>query len=254
MRLTFLGTGTSTGVPMLRCLCDVCRSSDPHDHRLRASALVEVKGVNLLIDCGPDFYAQMLRLDSPELDALLITHVHYDHVGGIDDLRPYCTAEGFPVYCRPDVARNLRERLPYCFATNHYPGAPRFAIHEIDERYPFCIRDVVVTPLPVKHYLLNILGYRIGRLAYITDAKEISDDTLKKCKGVDTLVINALRKKEHISHFTIDDALDFIGKVKPRVAYLIHMSHDFGRHADIQPSLPSNVYIAYDGLSIEIPD
>lgn len=255
MELIFLGTGTSTGVPQLMCDCETCLSVDTRDKRLRASALVKTGGLNLLIDCGPDFRAQLLALGGLQpLDALLITHSHYDHVGGVDDLRPYCSADGFPVYCRSDVAADLRARVPYCFAVNPYPGVPHYEMHEIDPSRPFYIGGTEIIPLPVSHYKLEIVGYRIGRLAYITDAKLIPPSTVELVKGVDTLVVNALRHQPHISHFSLDDALAFIRDVSPRVAYLTHLSHQMGRYADVEPILPQGVHIAYDGLVIDIPD
>lgn len=253
MELVFLGTGTSTGVPQLMCDCGTCLSTDSRDKRLRASALVGVDGLNLLIDCGPDFRTQMLAYgDNCNLDALLITHSHYDHVGGVDDLRPYCTPDGFPLYCKTDVAKDLRNRVPYCFAEHPYPGVPRYAIHEIDSDKPFFIKGVEIMPLPVNHYKLGIVGFRIGKLAYITDAKHIPERTAEMVSGVDTLVINALRHEPHISHFSLSDALAFIEKVSPRVAYLTHLSHQMGCYAEVEPLLPENVKIAYDGLKIYI--
>lgn len=263
MELTFLGTGTSTGVPQLRCGCPTCTSTDKRDHRLRASALLEVAGKRILIDCGPDFHQQMLRHGErsrqDRLDALLVTHQHYDHVGGIDDLRPYCYQEemkesGFPVYCQADVARDLRERLPYSFKADPYPGAPRFDLREIEAGKSFQVAGLEVLPVRVNHYLLDILGFRIGELGYITDAKVVPDDTVEAMKGVDTLVINALRHKPHISHITLDEALELISRIKPRVAYLTHMSHDMGRYAEVVPTLPENVFLAVDDLKIHISD
>ncbi len=254
MKLKFLGTGTSTGIPQIMCNCATCRSIDNRDRRMRASALVSVGGKNILIDCGPDFRWQMLKADSPSLEALLLTHSHYDHVGGVDDLRPYCVAEdGFPIYCRPDVAEDLRQRVPYCFAEHPYPGVPAFNLHEISSK-PFFIGEIEIIPLPVMHYRLPIVGYRIGNLAYITDAKEVPDSTIATMRGIDTLVINALRHKEHISHMNLEQALSVIDQVKPRIAYLTHLSHDMGLQADVELRLPENVKIAYDGLSITILD
>ena len=263
MELTFLGTGTSTGVPQLRCGCPACTSTDPHDRRLRASALLEAGGKRILIDCGPDFHQQMLRHGrrsaDDRLDALLVTHQHYDHVGGIDDLRPYCHQEdmketGFPVYCQWDVARDLRERLPYSFRKDPYPGAPRFDLREIEAFKPFVAAGVEVLPVRINHYILDMLGFRIGNLGYVTDAKEVPEKTVEALRGVDTLVINALRHKPHMSHLTLAEALELIGEIKPRVAWLTHISHDMGPAAEVAPSLPPNVALAYDGLKIEIPD
>ncbi len=254
MELIFLGTGTSTGVPQLMCDCPTCVSADPRDKRMRASAVLKVDGYNLLIDCGPDFRSQLLTLGHKfPLDALLITHTHYDHVGGIDDLRPYCHPNDFPVYCKPDVADDLRNRIPYSFAENPYPGVPRFELHEIDEAKPFHFNEIEIKPLPVNHYKLEILGYKIGNLAYITDAKAISESTEELVKGIDTLVINALRHEPHVSHFSLQDALDFIARVKPRIAYLTHFAHQLGCHAAVESTLPAGVHLAYDNLSISIP-
>lgn len=254
MKLTFLGTGTSTGVPQIGCRCKACTSRDPKDRRLRASVLVDADGHGILIDCGPDLRTQLLYQGSPDIDALLITHSHYDHVGGIDDMRPYCAGGPFPVYCKADVAGDLRSRVPYCFAEHPYPGVPVFDIHEIDPDRPFRVGDVEVVPLPVMHYRLSIVGFRIGNLAYITDCKTIPSSTIDRLRGVDTLVINALRHAEHMSHINLAQALEIIGEVSPRRAYLTHISHDMGLHADVEPTLPPDVRIAYDGLEITIPD
>lgn len=256
MKLTFLGTGTSTGVPQLMCVCPVCHSSDPHDRRMRCSAVVETGTETILIDCGPDFYFQMLQHHhNRPLDALIVTHSHYDHVGGVDDLRPYCTPEGFPVYCRADVAEDLRNRVPYCFRANPYPGVPHFAMHEIEPFRPFMIGHTEILPIEIMHARLPILGFRIGKnLAYITDAKTIPQETIDTIRGIDTLVINALRPTEHHSHMNIREALSVIEKVRPRVAWLIHLSCAFGFHADSQKLLPDNVHVAYDGLTIDIKD
>lgn len=254
MQLTFLGTGTSTGVPMIGCNCEVCRSFDERDHRFRCSALIAVDNKNILIDAGPDFRQQILAAGAPELSALLITHTHYDHTGGIDDLRPYCYPNGFNIYAQAEDIEDLRMKVPYCFADKPYPGAPVLNPIAIEPLKTFAIDGVEIMPLPVKHYLLDIIGFRIGGLAYITDAKEVPDTTINEIKGIDTLVINALRHKEHVSHINLNQALEIIGKVKPRIAYLTHISHDMGLYANIAPMLPSNVNIATDGLNIEIPD
>lgn len=255
MKLTFLGTGTSTGVPQLQCKCDACTSTDPHDRRRRCSAMVETGGRRLLIDCGPDFYEQMLLAGAPDLDAALLTHSHYDHVGGIDDLRPYCGPEGhFPLYCKADVARDLRERVPYCFAEHLYPGVPTFAIHEVTDGLTFDVAGVGVTALPVMHWHLPILGFRIGNLAYITDCKTMPDSTIEMIRGIDTLVINALRFDEHPSHMNLSQALDVISMIKPRRAWLTHISHQLGREAAVYDLLPDNVRVAFDGLVVDIPD
>lgn len=252
MELKFLGTGTSTGVPQIGCQCDVCKSTDSKDKRLRASALLSINNHNILIDCGPDFRTQILNCNSPHLDALLITHSHYDHVGGVDDLRPYCKNVDFPIYCKADVSENLHQHIPYCFVRHPYPGVPSFKIHRINPNRSFKIDDIKVTPLPVMHYKLEILGFRINNFAYITDARSISQKTINRIKGVDTLVINALRIKEHLSHFNLDQALEIVNAINPRITYLTHLSHQMGFHEEVEKTLPQNVKIAYDGLTITI--
>lgn len=248
----------------MRCRCETCTSSDPHDKRLRASVLLETApgAPGILIDCGPDFREQMLRLDSPDLAAALLTHTHYDHVGGIDDLRPYCATapnHKFPLYCRADVARDLRARIPYCFAEKLYLGVPTFDIHEIDAPKPFTVdipgyKSIEVVPLRVIHGKLPILGFKIGNLAYITDASALPQETIDAIRGVDTLVINALRHEEHPSHINLLQALNVINMTAPRQAFLTHMSHQMGPEAKAAKLLPRNTSFAFDGLSIEITD
>lgn len=248
-RLLFLGTGTSTGVPQIGCQCPTCRSLDPRDKRLRCSAIASVGDTNLLIDCGPDFRQQILRAGAPPLSALLVTHIHYDHVGGIDDLRPYCADGPFPVYCTDDVAKGLRHNFPYCFAKDPYPGVPTFDLRIIDPAKPFEHNGIEITPLPVMHYKLPIVGYRIGRdLAYVTDCKTMPDSTLELIKGVDTLVINALRHTEHMSHLSLPQAIDIVERAHPRIAYFTHISHQLGQAADLE--LPHGMLLANDMAQI----
>lgn len=255
MKLRFLGTGTSTGVPQIGCRCATCSSTDPRDKRMRTSALVHTaSGRNLLIDCGPDFYHQILAAGSPQLDGLLITHIHYDHVGGIDDLRPYCSKGPFRLYCKSDVEADLRVRLPYCFVEHPYPGVPQLDVHNICALEPFVVDDVEILPVPVSHYKLDIVGFRIGKLGYVTDCKSMPDETVEALRGVDTLVINALRRTLHMSHLSLDEALELIGRINPRVAYLTHLSHQMGPHSEAEQLLPDGVLIAYDGLEIDIPE
>lgn len=239
---------------MIGCNCNVCRSTDRRDKRLRASALVTSGDTDILIDAGPDLREQLLGTGSPNLTALLITHTHYDHVGGIDDLRPYCYPDGFNIYAQAADIDDLRHKVPYCFVDKPYPGAPVLHPHVIGPFKPFTIDNLTILPLPVKHYLLDIVGYRIGNLAYITDAKEIPQATIEAINGIDTLVINALRPKEHMSHLNLSQALDVINVVKPRIAYLTHISHDMGLYSEVAPTLPDNVYLAIDGETIEIKD
>lgn len=250
MQITFLGTGTSTGIPQIGCTCPVCTSTDPKDNRLRTSAVVSVNGKNILIDCGPDFRQQVLRACIGRIDAVLITHIHYDHTGGIDDLRPFGGKHTLPIYLEAPVAEGIRTRLPYCFGDHLYPGVPNIRLQEIGIE-PFTIENIEVTPIRVMHYKLPILGYRIGGLVYITDALTIPDEEYAKMKQVDVLVINALRKQPHLSHQTLDEALRVIERVQPREAYLVHMSHHMGLTAEVEKELPPHVHFAYDGLVVE---
>lgn len=250
MQITFLGTGTSTGIPQIGCTCPVCTSADPKDNRLRTSAVVSVNGKNILIDCGPDFRQQVLRAGIGRIDAVLVTHIHYDHTGGIDDLRPFGDKHSLPIYLEPSVAEGIRTRLPYCFGDHRYPGVPNIRLQEIGVE-PFSIEDIEVTPIRVMHYKLPILGYRIGGLVYITDALTIPDEEYAKMRQVDVLVINALRKQPHLSHQTLAEALRVIERVQPREAYLVHMSHHMGLTAEVEKELPPHVHFAYDGLVVE---
>ncbi len=251
LEIEFLGTGTSTGVPMLRCHCPVCLSDDPRDKRLRTSAIVRYQGARILIDCGPDFRTQMLRASDDNIDAVLLTHIHFDHVAGLDDLRAYCFERPMPLYARPDVLHNLHDRIPYCFSDNPYPGVPRFEEHVIGDE-PFLASGVRVEPVPVMHYKLPIVGFRIGPLTYITDAKTIDDAVLDRLKGTPLLVINSLRKGEHLSHMCLDETLRVIERIKPGKAYLVHMSDRMGLHADSPRLLPQGVELAYDGLIVKV--
>jgi len=251
LELEFLGTGTSTGVPQIRCTCEVCRSSDARNKRLRASVIVRYRGARLLIDCGPDFRTQILRASDSRLDALLLTHVHYDHVAGIDDLRIYGSArKPFPVYAQDDVCRDLRHRIPYCFAREHYPSAAYLSLHTINPRHPFTVAGVEVRPIPVMHGKLPIVGFRIGPLAYITDAKEIAPAVIDSLRGVPLLVLNALHIAEHPTHLNLEQALDIVKRIAPGEAYLTHMSHHIGLHAVVDPALPHPVHLAHDTLLI----
>ena len=253
MKLTFLGTGTSTGVPELGCKCEVCTSNDPRDTRLRCSALLENDDTAILIDCGPDFRAQMLRADVARLDALVITHKHYDHTAGIDDLRPFASQRTFPIYANEDTARQIRSMFPYCFGEVKYPGVPNIELHSIEDMQPFNIGSVEVEPIRVFHAALPIVGYRFGKLAYITDMSSIELSELDKLKGVEVLVINALRySKPHRSHQTVLEALRVVDYLSPRETYFTHIMHHIGLHSKIEKCLPKGVFLAYDGLVIEV--
>ena len=249
IKVTVMGSGTSKGVPEVGCFCPVCRSEDTKDKRLRCSVLVETRGVKLLIDVSPDFRQQAIAAGITGLDAALITHSHYDHVGGIDDLRPFCAGGKFPIYLRKDVNEDLHRRLDYCFKSQLYPGVPSFEMHEISDT-PFMIKGVKITPVTVLHGQLPIVGFRIGDFAYVTDAKTISEEEKEKLKDLDVLILNGLRFKDHFAHFTVEEALKVIKELKPKRAFLTHFCHEIGKHADFERKLPENVKACYDGLVI----
>lgn len=251
--LTFLGTGTSVGVPVLGCSCEVCQSTDAHDQRLRCAALVEQGGTRILIDCGPDIRQQLMPLDFKPFDAVLLTHIHYDHVGGMDDLRPYCAFGDIDVYANANTVEGLHRTIPYCFEEHLYPGVPRFQVHTIRPHEPLRIGNIDVLPIQVMHHALPILAYRFGPLAYITDMKTISAEDKALLKGVDTLVVNALRfDTPHHSHMLVDEAIDFAREVGARRTYFTHMSHEVGLHALAANRLPQGFALAYDGLQIVV--
>ena len=252
MRLTFLGTGTSCGVPTIGCQCHTCTSPDPHDKRLRCSALIETETTRLLIDCGPDFRQQIMPQPFRKIDGILITHAHYDHMGGMDDIRPYCQFGEINVYADPLARQGMLQMLPYCFAEHRYPGVPAIQLHEIHKHEPLRIGDIDIMPIEVMHHDLPILGYRMGGLTYITDMKTIHDEELPYIEGTDVLVVNALREKPHHSHQTVADAVRFARRVGARQTWLIHSSHDIGRHAEVNAQLPPDIQLAYDGQVIEV--
>lgn len=252
MRLTFLGTGTSKGVPEVGCTCPTCLSTDPRDKRLRVSVLIETNEARILIDCGPDLRTQMLGITFDRLDGVLLTHEHYDHTGGIDDLRPFGIFGDIDVYADDLTHRHLRERLPYFFREVLYPGVPRLLFHTVQPYAPFTIKDVEVTPLQVMHGQLPILGFRIGALGFVTDMTDAPEETLAQLTNIDTLIIGALRRKPHATHQTIDEAIEVARRVGARETYLIHMNHEAGLHAETDATLPEHVHLAYDGLTIEI--
>ncbi len=256
MKLAFLGTGTSQGVPVIACTCAVCRSKDSHDKHLRTSALITTdSGKNILIDIGPDFREQMLREQVTHLDSILITHAHRDHVGGLDDIRPFNWAQRqkMEIYCNHEARVAIERDYHYIFAPHAFPGLPEANMHELtgDEPVRLAAGEEVM-PIKALHKDLPVLGYRLGRLAYITDANHIEDKELDKLEGVDTLVINALRRQPHFSHFCLPESLAIIERVRPRVAYLTHVSHEMGLYAETEQELPANVHLAYDGLHITI--
>jgi len=252
--LTFLGTGTSQGAPVIACPCKVCASGDVRDRRLRTSVWIRSKGVSVVIDAGPDFRYQMLRARVSTLDAILVTHAHRDHISGLDDIRAYNYVQGKPmdIYAEPFVQEALRNDYSYVFKETKYPGIPEMQLHDIDPAHPFHVGALQFQPIRVMHMNLPILGFRLNGLAYVTDASAISDAEMEKLNGLDVLVINALRKKEHISHFSLAQSLEVIHRVKPKRAYLTHLSHQIGLHADLQRELPKDVFVAYDGLTIGV--
>lgn len=254
MRLTFLGTGTSQGVPVIACRCGVCTSTDPKDSRLRTSALLSLDdSKNILFDIGPDFRQQMLRHRVDHLEAILITHAHRDHVAGLDDIRSfnYVQHRKMDVFLNAEADVTIRRDYHYIFSPHIYPGLPEADLHQVDDE-PFVAAGIEVIPIKVMHKDLPILGYRIGDLAYITDTNLIPPKEILKLSGVKVLVLNALRKEKHFSHYCLPEALEVIAQVAPERAYLTHISHEMGRHADVQSELPDGVFLAYDGLQINI--
>lgn len=269
MRVTLLGTGTSGGVPSVGCHCEVCRSTDPRDHRLRCVALVETENTRLLIDCGPDIRQQLMPLPFEKIDGVLLTHEHYDHVGGLDDLRPFCTFGSITLYGNRRTLKSVRHNMPYCFPSGimqrtkaivpflHlfklYPGVPLLEEHRVRPHHAFSVGDIEIMPIEVMHGKLPIMGYRIGKLAYITDMKTIADSEMAYLQGVDTLIVNALRfAKPHHSHQTAEEAVRFARRVGARRTFLIHESHDIGLYAASVNRLPADVQLAYDGMVIEL--
>lgn len=251
MKITFLGTGTSTGIPQIGCRCAVCTSEDPRDRRFRTSLLLEECGTRILLDCGPDFREQMMRVDFNRIHAVLLSHEHYDHVGGIDDLRPFCAFGDIPLYMEDYVAERIRTRLPYCFRENKYPGVPDITLNPVILHETFRIGSLEITPFRVMHASLPILGYRINNMAYITDMKTIPEEEIAFLQNLDILVINGLRFEEHISHQTISEACAFAQKINARKTYIIHLSHAAGKHESLKNTMPPHVEIAYDFLIVD---
>lgn len=250
--VTFLGTGTSGGVPMIGCSCHVCASPYPEDKRLRSSIMIATATTTVVVDATPDFRTQMLQHRVSRLDGLVITHPHKDHIGGIDDTRPFQYLQQQPthIYGNSLSLQGVRAEIPYAFAPNPYPGVPVVALHTISELHSFTIGDIALQPILVWHHKMPVLGFRIGPFTYITDANRIDVPELEKIKGSHTLVLNALRKQEHISHFTLQQAVDLAQQLQVPQAYFTHISHQLGRHAAINAELPSGMQLAYDGLQL----
>jgi len=252
LKVKFLGTGTSQGVPVIACTCKVCLSANKKDKRLRTSALLSFDRKHIVIDAGPDFRQQMLRAQIEDIEAVLITHEHNDHIIGLDDVRPFNFKheKNIPIYSNQRVLTELEDRFPYIFHKEPYPGAPRLDLNLINKDETFHVSDIPIQPVEVMHGKLSVLGFRIHDFCYITDAKTITTSEKKKLKNLDVLILNALHHEEHHSHLNLSGALALINEVKPHRAYLTHISHRMGLHNEIQKQLPDNVFLAYDGLEI----
>ncbi|WP_299823885.1 MBL fold metallo-hydrolase [uncultured Pontibacter sp.] len=253
MKVTFLGTGTSQGVPVIGCNCEVCRSVDYRDKRLRVSVHLQVDDKSIIIDAGPDFRQQVLRERIKKLDALVFTHEHKDHTAGLDDIRAYNFSQNkdIPLFGEPRVLEQLQREFAYIFADYKYPGIPQVELHSVYNE-SFEVVGVPFIPIRVLHYKLPVFGYRIGDFTYITDANQISQEEKEKIKGSKVIVLNALRKEPHISHFSLQEAVDLLEELQPEKAYLTHISHLLGQHREVEPQLPDFIRLAYDGLQVEV--
>lgn len=253
MKLTFLGTGTSQGVPVVACQCPVCLSNNPKDKRLRASVMIETESKCLVIDAGPDFRQQMLTHKVHHLNGILLTHEHTDHIFGLDDIRAFNWVQKQPtdIYAEERVQIAIRRIFDYVFASYKYPGIPQMHLHLIENK-PFSIDNLEVIPIRGFHYMLPVFGFRFGKIAYVTDVNRLENAEIDKLRGLDVLVLNALRKEDHISHYNLEQALEIIAEVKPEKAYLTHLSHQMGFHDEVQNELPENVFLAYDGLQMTV--
>ncbi len=253
LTIEFLGSGTSTGIPMIACTCAVCTSTNPKDNRLRSSILVSSDTTTIVVDTTPDFRQQMLRIGNNRLNAVLFTHPHKDHVAGLDDIRAYnyFQQQAMDVYANSLTAEALKREFAYVFADKKYPGIPQINLYEIDET-PFTIGDIDIVPFTVWHHKMPVYGYRFGKFSYITDANKIDPSAYAKIAGTEVLVLNALRKEKHISHFTLQEAIDLSLQLEVKSAYFTHISHQLGKHDDINEELPPHIRLAYDGLKIVV--
>jgi phosphoribosyl 1,2-cyclic phosphate phosphodiesterase len=253
LKITFMGTGTSTGVPVVACNCEVCSSDDARDKRYRSSIMLTRGGSNIVIDCGPDFRIQMLKHKVEDIDAVVFTHAHRDHIAGLDDIRAfnYILHKSIDIYGTQVTLDAIKEQFPYIFLPGRYLGAPKLNLHSITDSL-FDIGAFSFVPIQVMHQEMEVLGYRIGDFTYITDANYISPEELNKIRGSKVVVINALRNSRHVSHFSLNEALEILEELKPEVAYLTHISHFLGKYELVEPKLPAGVHLAYDGLQIEV--
>jgi phosphoribosyl 1,2-cyclic phosphate phosphodiesterase len=253
LTIRFLGTGTSTGVPMIGCTCPVCTSADPHDNRLRSSILVQSPATTIVVDTTPDFRYQMLRTHTRRLDAVVFTHSHRDHLAGLDDVRAYnfFTQKAMDIYASPQTAEAIYRDFYYAFADTKYPGVPELNMITIDEE-PFTIGDIEVIPIEVMHHKMPVFGFRFGSFTYITDANKIEPASKEKIRGSSVLVLNALRKESHISHFTLDEAVALSNELGVKQAYFTHISHQLGKHEAVNKELPPHIRLAYDGLEVKV--
>lgn len=255
MNITFLGTGTSQGVPVIACQCDVCKSTDPRDKRLRSSILIELKNKRIVIDCGPDFRQQMLRENIRSIDAILVTHSHKDHLGGLDDVRAfnYILKKPVPVFATDEVQEEIRLEYNYAFEGNRYPGVPEIELHSFTNQ-PFYFGDTEIIPIQAIHYQDDqfVFGFRIQDLTYLTDVYRISEEEKEKIKGSRIVIVNALRKRKHYSHMNLDEAVSLLLELNPQKGFLTHISHQMGRYSDVETELPENIFLAWDGLTVKL--